>query len=193
MKRFRVYHVFGVVLVLNLVYILAGVVFHWPDRLFLGFWFIWCFGAYIAECEIGLQQLPMRTFLILSTISFVIAMTAEVWFKRLNKSEEFIGATSFIFLALPMGLCLYGIITHGHWRFWNSTTARLFAGVGMFSYSLYAVHKSFLICYRAVIFGGNKSPYFLDMLFPLLLAIGLGWLVFQFVERWTIRSKKPGQ
>ncbi len=74
-------------------------------------------------------------------------------------------------------------------RFWSGWLGVALAFVGVFSYSLYAIHGPVLeLTYRLI--SPNPSQKFASLwpaMGAVVIAVACAWLFFQLVERWSIR------
>lgn len=77
-------------------------------------------------------------------------------------------------------------------RSWGGLV-RALSWVGAFSYSLYAVHGPFLYFLRALFMNGQQAERVYVALLAVVVCTGLGWVVFQTVERWTLKLPPGAQ
>jgi peptidoglycan/LPS O-acetylase OafA/YrhL len=93
-------------------------------------------------------------------------------------------------LSFPFALLvLYAVRSPGSVA-WTNGVSQVFAYFGLFSYSIYATHLPVLILFRSLIQDGKKSTLFISIVPGILSAILIGYVVFQLVERWSL--KIPG-
>lgn len=180
-------------LVIGLAYLTASALFHFNQYLpyrftrgpvFLPFWFTWALGFFIAETEAGrthdLGKIPWRALMIFGFLGGLVLNTLG----RLDLAE-------FCWALVFAGLLRWSLHIPGR-RFWSRWYGTAFASVGVFSYSLYAIHAPLLEVFHALI--TNGANYKFATLWPALggiaFAIAGGWIFFQLVERWSIRSPR---
>jgi peptidoglycan/LPS O-acetylase OafA/YrhL len=171
----------------SLIYIALDLVFGLSNSLpyrdsgspiFLPYWFTWTFGFYLAEVEAGRAALPKK-FWLLAVLGAIIAVPAS--FFELYNLVAFSST-------LAMGGLLYWSITPAGNRFWSFKLGRLFGIVGLFSYTLYAVHRPCLLMFKVSLVPlGQKFTTLMPTLIASVLAILTAWLLFLIVEKWTLK------
>jgi peptidoglycan/LPS O-acetylase OafA/YrhL len=157
---------------------------------FLPYWFTWTIGFYLAEVEANRTKGPSNaTWNVMTTIALPIGFLLTL--KGVYLFAEIFWAVTFANF-LRISLRPSGQAT------WNSTLGRLFAGVGLFSYSLYAVHAPLLLVYHAMISPSDLEHRF-DTILPslggVIFVIPISYLFFRVVESWSItkaESKRKG-
>ena len=153
---------------------------------FLPYWFSWAMGACVAEVEVGLVSLRTRYLWGIALLSMAAAFLSPRWAARLTNPTP----VEYTLLSFPFALLVFYAVRFPDSVAWTNGVSRLFAFLGLFSYSIYATHLPVLILYRSLIQGGNKSTLFISIVPGILLAILIGYVVFQLVERWSL--KIPG-
>jgi peptidoglycan/LPS O-acetylase OafA/YrhL len=178
----------------GLAYLAANALFqierHLPPHVvghpvFLPFWFTWTAGFYLAEIEAG----RIKNFSRHAWIGLVLAGLLGTPLAAAVGGEDL----SQMFLALPFAaLLLWSVRAQGR-RFWSGWLGTGLAFVGVFSYSLYAIHEPVLKVLRAL---WNPSPDFrFQTIWPAIAAVPcvvfIAWVFFHAVEWWSVR--KPGE
>lgn len=154
---------------------------------FLPYWFCWTTGLYVAEAETRDWRFSWRTLATLTGLS--AAATLAVYF--LPRGRLNLAPLEYTTLAIPFAILVWLSVTRTESRIWQSWPAKRFAGIGIFSYSLYATHRPVLEVYRAVVQGGEKSPVFWPVIPAVAACMVVGLLCFLLVERWTISGGSP--
>lgn len=148
---------------------------------FLPYWFTWTLGFFLAEVEAGRCR----------------DVGDKVWF-------------SASLVAMPIGVCLslmnYYLLAELFWaivfvsllraslkprgeEIWRMRIGRFFAAIGVFSYSLYAVHAPMLRLFHSLISPGDPNYKFETLWMTLagvVVSIVFAYVFFQLVERWSI-------
>lgn len=152
--------------------------------IFLPYCFLWGFGFYLAEVEANRAFLPKKFWLI-ALLGIIVTIPASL----LKNYVLARFASVFPFTAL-----IYWSITPKGERFWSGSIGSLFTNIGLFSYSLYAIHRPVLLMFKVAIAGeGEVFTTVLPAFLASLLAVAGGWILFILVERWTLKplfSKK---
>jgi peptidoglycan/LPS O-acetylase OafA/YrhL len=177
-------------LCISLGYVVANAAFHIDDYLpyrfqrgpvFLPYWFTWAAGFYVAEIEAGrVSDFDQRLWKLLVTggIAGGLALTLT----RNHLLAEMLWALFFA------GLLRWSLGPRGI-RFWSKSFGVVLALIGVFSYSLYAVHAPLLQIYHAGISSDLNHKF--ATLWPAIggaaFALVAGWAFFVIVEQWSIR------
>jgi peptidoglycan/LPS O-acetylase OafA/YrhL len=169
----------------------------------LFYWFTWCCGAYVAELQFGRAKgfaavrwmwpilLAAGAGLYLVGMEHVgervvAALHARV--PRLNFDTTQIMGAGEISLAIAMATLLAGSLRESANRLWTSPVGRSCAFVGLFSYSLYAIHAPILIAFAALT--GGKTESMTIALLGCGCAIVVAYGFFNVIERWTLNPPK---
>lgn len=145
---------------------------------FAAYWFTWTMGFLIAECETGRCSFRLPKPFIISVLFIMLGCGLCLKNERLLAEPLFaIGFGSFVWWSLrPNARYL-----------WEMHGGRIAACLGVFSYSLYAIHLPFLVFLRSFLQKGVQSDSiavpFLFTGFSILLANAMFWIV----ERWSLR------
>lgn len=149
---------------------------------FLPFWFCWTVGAYIAELEVTHARpsvlFPVGVTAVLAAVTLI---TGGVFSSRVTLPELY------SFLAIPAGMLVWLAVCRPLTVRCLMPLCKVFAGFGVFSYSLYATHVPVLICYRAIVQHGDRSRPFYSVMLACLAAVAVGLLMYLTVEQWTIQ------
>jgi len=168
---------------------LFGIEDHLPYRfqkgpIFLPYWFTWALGFYIAEIEAGrAQDFGKNLWRALTIIGFTVGacLTWRGWHERAE-----------MFWALFFGGLLYWSLGPQGRRFWGRGFGIGLAFVGVFSYSLYAIHVPLLEVFHVLI--ASSLTYKFSTIWPALGAAACSvigaWLFFYLVEWWSIRKPR---
>lgn len=187
-QKYGPYKTLCLTLVISSTYMMCDYVFSITSMLpyrdgfnpiFLPYLFMWCFGFYIAEVEAKRAVLPIRMTLI-AIFSFVVTLFA--YFIELRSIVNLSSALAF------GGLLQWSLSEQGE-RFWNHSIGRLFAWIGSFSYSLYALHVPLILAVKSLSMSSNEEAFtiFYPVIIISALVVGLAWIMFLFVEKWTLR------
>ncbi|MEH1849653.1 MAG: acyltransferase family protein [Nostoc sp.] len=89
---------------------------------------------------------------------------------------------------LPLGGLLYWSIKPQRNKFWGCKLGSLFTKVGLFSYSLYAIHRPVLLFIKtSVVPLGERFITLIPALIASSLAVLVAWLFFILVEKRTLK------
>ena len=193
-RRFGPGRTLAFTLVISVGYLVAngllGIEQHLPYRfqrgpVFLPYWFTWATGFYLAEMQAHrARDLAKPVRLALMAIGaiggFILTRAGLVVAADLGWA---------LFFA---GLLLCSLQPSGT-RFWSGWLGSGLAAIGVFSYSLYAIHGPILeLCYRMIAPASHEK---FATLWPavgaVIFAVGSAWCFFLLVERWSIRSTNP--
>jgi peptidoglycan/LPS O-acetylase OafA/YrhL len=180
--------------------LVAGIAWHAVDLLFgkqiwpcfalrmtyfAQFWFTWCLGAYIAELDAERTR-PYRGVLLWAAagtiLTIIIMLAGRMAPAPLN---AVINATLDFPEAIAIGAFLLWSLEPARQHWLRSLPVRVLAFVGIFSYSLYAVHYTCLRIIRALIGPHHESP--LVMLGACVVIVPAAFVFFMLVERWTLK------
>ncbi len=149
--------------------------------IFLPYWFTWTIGFYLAEVEAERAKgLSNKTWAVLVFVSLPIGLV-------LTTSNQYLLAE--IFCAVAFAGLIQGSLTVRGEQIWRWFGGQLFAAVGVFSYSLYAVHAPLLVAYHSLISPSEPTRKF-GTLWPAIggvaLVIPIAYFFFRTVEAWSI-------
>ncbi len=177
----------GVTWVASLIYVLVDMLLDMSNMfpyggsggpIFLPYWFTWAFGFYIAEVEAGRASLPKKFWLI-AVIGAILAVPISML--RLWDLARFSSTLAF------GGLVYWSITPKGNY-FWSFSLGRFLAGIGLFSYSLYAVHRPCLLMFKVTV--APTEQQFINLIPTLIgamIAMIAAWFLFILVEQWTLK------
>jgi len=168
---------------------LFGIEQHLPYRfqrgpVFLPYWFTWAMGFYLAEVDAG------RTG-DLGKSRWRVVMAAGAIGGFLLSIPGFDVLADMFWALFFAGLLRWSLTLQGR-RFWGGWFGVGLAFVGVFSYSLYAIHGPVLELSHCLM-APTPSHKFTTLgpaMAAVVCAIASAWLFFQLVERWSIRT--PG-
>jgi len=174
-------------------YLLADALFHldqlFPYRfqrgpVFLPYWFTWTTGFYLAEIHSGrapdLAKIPRRLLLLTGLLGGISCTLA-----RLDVAAD-------LFWALVLAALLRWSLQPSGLRFWSGWSGTALAAVGVFSYSLYAIHGPILqLTYQLLRpSSAEKFPTLWPALGAVIFTLACAWLFYQLVERWSLRPTR---
>jgi len=166
---------------------------------FMIYWFTWCIGAYIAEIQFGRAK-PIRMpqwaqwaiYGMCAAVGAGLSVVAKELGAQVGHGAEQgrlpLMAVGEVLMAVAIGGGLWLALRPEMSRIWSSMVGRMLAFVGMFSFSLYAVHRPILVAFT--VWWGGQSHSMLPPLLGCLCAIGIAYLFFHVVERWTLMPPK---
>lgn len=179
--------VLQITFIVGLIYVLFARLIDLPALLpyrgaggpiFLPYWFTWAVGFYVAEVEVGRATFPSRFWLFAIVVSI---LAIPISFLELGDLAEF-------GFALAFGGLVYWSITRQGNYFWSCSPGQLLAKIGLFSFSLYAMHVPCLVLFKALV---TTSKEEFTSLFPTLmgslLSLAAGWFLFLLVEQWSLK------
>jgi peptidoglycan/LPS O-acetylase OafA/YrhL len=152
--------------------------------IFLPYWFTWATGFYLAEIHAG----RARDF---STTLWRAIMLAGIAGGLILTILDCAVAADLWWALFLVGFLRWSLQPSGT-RFWGAWCGTALAAVGVFSYSLYAIHGLILeLSYH--LFAPVSAQKF-TTLWPaigaVVFAVACAWLFFQLVERWSIRPAR---
>lgn len=152
--------------------------------IFFPYWFTWTVGFYVAEVEAGRANFPTS---LLRDLLFVIGTIGGLTVALVDQDEH-----SEVFWALVAGCILqWSLSEKSHWL-WKSFLGAWLSRLGVFSFSLYAIHYPCLLLFRQFFLGDNvKSGSLLTVVFGTGFSIIAAYTFFLLVERWTIQTIRP--
>jgi peptidoglycan/LPS O-acetylase OafA/YrhL len=177
----------SVTLIGTVVYIVVDFLFGLSSKLpylgagipiFLAYWFTWGFGFHIAEVEAGRALIPKK-FWLLSILGVILTIPVI----KLGHQPIFYFTSTFIF----GGLLLWSKTFAGE-SFWKNFFGRTLAKIGIFSYSLYAIHIPCIIFLKLFISPrGEKFISLIPTVLAVFISIICGYILFIFVEQWSLK------
>ncbi|KST63318.1 hypothetical protein BC008_39230 [Mastigocoleus testarum BC008] len=186
-RRYGTVIALGFIWISSLGYIIVDVLINLSDKfphkgsggpVFLSYWFIWGLGFYLAEVEAGRISLPKK-FLPVTLIAAILTVPMSLldfWpLARFSSGLAFAGL-------------LYWSISKDGEYFWKGLIGKWLSIIGVFSYSIYAIHRPVLLFFQAKFApDGAKSTNLMPTLLATALALVVGWFFFMLVERWTVK------
>jgi peptidoglycan/LPS O-acetylase OafA/YrhL len=180
-------------LLVSVGYLVANGIFgieqHLPYRfqrgpIFLPYWFTWATGFYLAEMHAGRVK-------DLAKYSWPVVMAAGVIGGLLLTVAGLAVAADLCWALFFAGLLRWSLQPSGL-RFWSGWLGSGLAAIGVFSYSLYAIHGPILEFTYHMIASSSAEKF--ATLWPaigaVIFAVACAWLFFQLVERWSIRPTR---
>ena len=171
----------GTLMLLGFSFITAGLGMSvFKDIIWFGpFWFCWTVGVLIAEIEAGNMVFKIRW----GVLPFWALISVAGFAVSFGRWAEF----TYSFMGLFWGFIVLVCLKKGHHLALLSTPLRILAVLGVFSYSLYAVHEP--VCYfiRAVFFGGKQTDNLLLTIPVVVGCIAVAFGLFILVERYSLR------
>ena len=166
--------VFSVICMVLFHRVIPGGIYFGP--VFLPYLLPWILGFYLAEVAAGRANLPPGW----RVMGWVAGGSAPgLYFLGAREAAE-------VAFSLALACLVQWVVSDRNGRFSSGLLARLLATVGLFSYSLYLVHAPCLAFLRSGLFL-KKSNNLGNVALASLVCIGVAWLFFQIVERWTLR------
>jgi peptidoglycan/LPS O-acetylase OafA/YrhL len=169
---------------------LIGIQEQFPYRfsrgpVFLPYWFSWAVGFYLAEVEAKRTQLPSAY---VCRLLWIVGLCAGLVLAMAGHEEH-----SEIFWALVAGSLLWSAVNVRVGHRWYSKCFGLMELIGVFSYSLYAVHYPAIRLFEYwFISYGPKPVSLLPLMAGVLFAIAFAYVFFLLVEQWTLKPPKTG-
>jgi peptidoglycan/LPS O-acetylase OafA/YrhL len=159
---------------------------------FMPYWFTWCVGAYVAEIQTGRARPMGRAWMwwvVLPVCGFAGAGIALANQMNMGKLAWLpMAVMGEVMVASGVGGLMYVALRPRADKVWGSWSGRGLAFVGMFSYSLYAIHVPILSVFAAL--WGGKSESMLPPMLAVVCALAVSYVFFNIVERWTLQPPK---
>ena len=168
--------VFGI----SLFYVLLDRVFKFGIVTFVPYWFTWVVGLLIAEGQYRKMATGFRGLRVLVWTAVSGAVGCVLILAKMPDFAEFMFAVSF-------GSLLVWSLSEGGNRFWNRQYFALLASIGVFSYSLYAIHRPLFYVFRKIVFDGNLSPSIITPIVFVAVSVICAWCFYQLIERHSLR------
>jgi len=150
---------------------------------FAGYYFCWVVGVLVAEHEIHQCYFPTKYFMVMAPVLLALSVASDLHLMALSMP------VTTNLLAIPFALLLLLAIRHPeHFARWGRV-GRLFAWMGLFSYSLYMIHAPVLTLLKSWLFAGGQSGHFWPVLPSVLGCVIAGWLLFLGVERYSLVTR----
>jgi len=166
---------------------LFGIDCHLPYRfergpVFLPYWFTWAVGFYIAELEAGRAvDFKELVWKLIMAGGFLVGLLLTLG--GLHAFGEIIWALIFA------GLLRWSLKPEGK-IFWSRWFGVGLAYIGVFSYSLYAIHAPMLEVYHVLIAPNFQHKF--TTLWPaiggVVFAVVSAWVFFRLVEWWRVHK-----
>ncbi len=191
-RKYGPNRVIGLTLFAGLFYFAADAIWDIEGRLpyrkiegpvFLPFWFTWATGFYLAEIEAKrASDLKESTWRILMVLGCALGLALHV--KGHTTHANIPWALFFV------GLLRLSLKATGE-RAWSLPPGRLLAFIGVFSYSLYAIHAPLLHALHVMIDPEHtaKFPTIWPAIGAAIFSVPAAWVFFRLVEYWSIRQK----
>lgn len=158
---------------------------------FLSYWFTWTLGFYLAEVNAGRSSLPAGFY----RISLLSALTAIVLvllgkFTYIHMVDTFFyDSVTTICTAVAFGGLVSWSTTRRGKEFLDGILGRFLAKVGVFSYSLYAIHAPVLLLFKSAIVAlGISMETLAPTALGVMVSLVAGLLCFFAVEQWSLKS-----
>ena len=149
--------------------------------IFLPYWFTWTIGFYLAEVEAGRSRDAGDKAWFLASI---VAIPIGVYLSLMNYY-----LLAEIFWAIVFASLLRTSLSPWGERIWRQRIGRFFAEIGVFSYSLYAVHAPLLLMFHQLISPVDPNYKYETLwmtLAGIVVSVVFAYVFFQLVERWSI-------
>jgi peptidoglycan/LPS O-acetylase OafA/YrhL len=160
--------------------------------LFIPYLFTWGIGIYLAELESGrasprIQDCFPRANI--SDIKYWTCLIATSFLIVLCTATKKISLAEFLLVPMSCGFLVYLSTTPRGEAFWSRSWGKLLAWIGLFSYSLYATHRPFLLLVKSIVDPlDQRSESLLGTFLATLICLCLAFLFFCIFERWTLKS-----
>lgn len=190
----------GFALAASIAYILVddslGIRQSLPSRygigpIFLSYWFTWAIGFYLAEVRVGRARLPAGFYAMaaMSAAIYALLFLYEKFGHQQIAGTFLYDSVTTVSIAIAFGgLVSWAVTPHGERRL-SGFAGRKLAKVGVFSYSLYAVHVPILSLFKSTLVGaGFSTTTLVPFFFGVLLSLVGAWFLFLVVEQWSLRA-----
>lgn len=179
---------------LAIFYIIANSALHidssLPHRgiagpIFIPFWYNWSIGFLIAEIQVGrVRDFKPRIWMLL----FICSLLASLLLDYL-KTDQYISNIAWSsFFACTLRLSIYPESK----ILWRTYPGRFFIFIGMFSYTLYALHGPILHALHIAVDPVFQSKY--KIVYPSIIVSGVTvvmcFVAYYLVEYWTVDGRK---
>ena len=186
-KKSGAWSTFAALTVISLAWIALAAWRKWDYVFFLPYWSTWLAGFMLAEMEVGRIAKPTPGQVKLAFLFFIPALACSVKHWYLLQCP---------LLSVAFGALIWWSIGATGERFWSRPTLLWLSTVGVFSYSLYAIHDPLLVFFRSFFAAGERSVSTLVPIGLTVLCVAVAWVYYQAIERWSLKPwflKKPGQ
>ncbi len=193
--RFGPTRVLALTFFISLLYTLCEILFGFESLLanrsargpiFLPYWFTWTMGFYLAEVEAGrCKDAGDKAWF----SSSIVALTIGVYLSLMNYY-----LLAEIFWAILFASLLRTSLSPWGEKIWRKRTGGFFAAIGVFSYSLYAVHAPLLLIFHRLVSPDDPNYKYETLWMTLagvVVSLIFAYVFFQLVERWSI--PKPSE
>ena len=188
-RKFGPNRVLCLTLLVGLIYVATDAILNIEGKLpyrkiqgpvFLPYWFTWATGFYLAEIEAKrVRDLKECILALLMCAGFVLGL----WLYAM-------GHTTYANMPLALffaGLLRLSLKPTGE-RAWCLLPGRLLAAIGVFSYSLYAIHAPVLHALHVLIESEHQAKF--AAIWPAIgatvVSILVAWVFFRLVEYWSV-------
>jgi len=155
----------------------------WPSLIWFGpYWFCWTIGVLIAEIEAGKTEIKINRGRVIVWVLISVA-GFFLWLGRWN-------ALAFTFMGCFWGVTILWCLRKKNFPGFCSLPLRLMGMLGIFSYSLYAVHAPVCLFARSYFLSGKQSESILIVIPVIIACISVAFCLFILVERYTLRVPK---
>jgi peptidoglycan/LPS O-acetylase OafA/YrhL len=161
-------------------------------------WLTWALGAISVEAAFGLIKLPRWTRNLWIGVGFILLASGISQVFPITNKDGFIHRFCWLALHPAWGLGFFIVVNRAfeaekRWRvaILEPRIIKLFAGLGVFSYSLYLIHS--LVIIESWRFTAPGWPPMVNAVFIVTPAtVAFAWIFFQFCERpFIIKPARP--
>ena len=160
--------------------------------IFLSYWFTFAMGFYLAEVKAGREYLT-DWFYRISWLSIILLFTILIFGNFFNKqivNTFFYEAATTICSTLAFGGLLKWTTSSFNVNMLNNIAGMTLAKVGVYSYSLYAIHVPILIIVKSIITTtGISTNTLLPSVIGLVASLVAAKLCFFVVEQWSMKDQ----
>lgn len=148
--------------------------------IFLPYWFTWAVGFFIAEVEAGRAKAPNVRIGICALLVSLGCALGLVYARHEEHSE--------VFWAIIMGAVVWWSLKSTSDWIWSTVVGKFFTRIGVFSFSLYAIHFPIICLFERFYLNGIEKPVsFIPLFLGTACAFIGSYVFFLMVESWSIR------